>query len=229
VPVAVNDFRRYFASLVGSWELVAAPHPDAVVLRGEGFAAARFPYPVLNNAILIHPSAMDSIREFYAGIDEYAVWSELADRRLADVLLTSGFRRDITTRPMLCYVADAELADVDSGIVLADIDPDRIADLNGVTAELVRGVPGLRAYATAGFESGLIVLPVGTDANVSFVATRPDARRRGLAELVMRAALRDMRDRGSVTASLQATPMAESIYARVGFRPIGRWQEWVPV
>jgi ribosomal protein S18 acetylase RimI-like enzyme len=229
VPVAVNDYQRYFASLVGSWELAAVPHSDAVVVRGEGFVAARFPYPVLNNAILINPSAMDAIREFYPGADEYAVWSELADRRLANVLLTSGFRRDVTTRPMLCYLADAELDDVDSGAVLADIDPDCIADLNGVTAELVRGVPGLRAYATAGFESGLIVLPIGTDANVSFVATRPDARRRGLAELVTRAALRDVRDRGFVTASLQATPMAESIYARVGFRPVGHWQEWVPV
>ncbi|HEY9375940.1 MAG TPA: GNAT family N-acetyltransferase [Jiangellaceae bacterium] len=223
----MDDFDRYLSSLVGSWELAAVPHPDAVVIRGKGFIAARFPYPVLNNAVLTDLSTLDAVRAVYRGA-EYAVWTELADRHLADVMQAGGFRRDVTTRPMLCHLAEAELDDVDSGTVLADVDPDRIAALNGVTTDLVRGVPGLRAYATVGFESGLVVLPVGTDVNVSFVATQPDARRRGLAELVTRTALRDARDRGFVTASLQATPMAESIYARVGFRPVGHWQEWVP-
>jgi ribosomal protein S18 acetylase RimI-like enzyme len=226
--VTVDDFKRYLGSLVGSWELAAVPHPDAVVVRGKGFVAARFPYSILNNAVLLDPAALDAVRDVYAGVDEYAVWSELADRRLAEVLQASGFRRDVTTRPMVCRLADAELDDVDASAVRADVDPDRIAELNGVTAELVRDVPGLRTYTTAGFESGLIVLPVGTDANISFVATRPDARRRGLAGLVTRTALRDARDHGFLTASLQATPMAESIYARVGFRQVGHWQEWVP-
>ena len=224
----MDDFRRYFASLVGSWESVAVPHADAVVVRGDGFVAARFPYPVLNNAILTRPTALDAIRNIYAGVDEYAVWSEFADRPLAEILETEGFRRDVTTRPMLCQLANADVDDVDAGSVIADVDPGVIAELNGVTAELVTGVPGLRAYATTGFESGLIVIPVGTDANISFVATRPDARRRGLAALVTRTALRDARARGFVTASLQATPMAESVYTRVGFRPVGHWQEWLP-
>jgi ribosomal protein S18 acetylase RimI-like enzyme len=224
----VDDFRRYFASLVGSWESAAVPHADAVVVRGDGFVAARFPYPVLNNAILTKPTALDAIRNVYAGVDEYAVWSEFADRRLAEILETEGFRRDVRSRPMLCHLADTDVVDVDARLVIADVDPGLIAKLNGVTAELVMGVPGLRAYATTGFESGLIVIPVGIDANISFVATRPDARRRGLAALVTRTALRDARDRGFVTASLQATAMAESIYTRVGFRTVGHWQEWVP-
>ena len=224
----MDDFNRYLASLIGSWELAAVPHPDAVVVHGAGFIAARFPYPVLNNAVLANPSALPAVLDVYAGVDEYAVWGELADRRFADVLQAGGFRRDVTTRPMLCHLANANLDDVESEQVLADVDPDRIAELNGVSAALVRGVPGVRAYATAGFESGLIVLPIGSDANVSFVATRPEARRRGLAGLVIRTALRDALDAGFVTASLQATPMAESIYARVGFRAVGHWQEWVP-
>jgi ribosomal protein S18 acetylase RimI-like enzyme len=224
----VDDFRRYFASLVGSWESAAVPHAGAVVVRWEGFVAARFPYPVLNNAILTRPTALNAIRNVYAGVEEYAVWSEFADRHLAGILESEGFRRDVTTRPMLCDLATADVDHhVNAGSVIADADPALIAELNGVTAELVTGVPDLRAYATTGFESGLIVIPVGTDVNISFVATRPDARRRGLAALLTRTALRDARDRGFVTASLQATPMAESVYARVGFRPVGHWQEWV--
>jgi ribosomal protein S18 acetylase RimI-like enzyme len=224
----VDDFRRYFASLVGSWEAAAVPHADAVVVRGDGFAAARFPFPVLNNAVLSRPSALPEINDVYAGVDDYAVWSELADRRLAATLEAAGFRRDVTTRPMLCRLADVEMDDVEPGSVLADVDPGVVAELNGVTAELVTGVRGLRAYATPGLECGLIVIRVGTDANVSYVTTRPDARRRGLATLVTRAALRDARAAGFVTASLQATPMAESVYRRVGFHPVGHWQEWVP-
>jgi ribosomal protein S18 acetylase RimI-like enzyme len=224
----MDDFKRYLSSLIGSWELAAAPHQDAVVVRGAGFVAARFPYPVLNNAVLTDPSALADVRDIYTGVAEYAVWSELADQHMARLLEAGGFRRDVTTRPMLCCLAEAALDDENLGSVVADVDPDRIAELNDVTAELVRGVPGLRAYATSGFESGLIVLPIGSDANVSFVATRPEARRRGLATLVTRVALRDARDAGCVTASLQATPMAESIYTRIGFRPVGHWQEWIP-
>jgi ribosomal protein S18 acetylase RimI-like enzyme len=64
--------------------------------------------------------------------------------------------------------------------------------------------------------------------NVSFVATRPAARGQGLATAVTRAALLDARQRGARTASLQATAMAERLYNRLGFQPVGRWQEWSP-
>lgn len=206
---------------------MAVPHPDAVVVRGDCFVASRFPYPVLNNAVIFDAPALDAVREVY-GAEPYAVWSETADEEVASVLTAGGFRRDITTRPMLCRLADADLAEAGPGPVSADVDPSIVAELNGVTADLVRGVPGLRAYATAGFESGLIVLPVGTDANISFVATRPDARRRGFGSRVVRAALRDALDDGYLTASLQAMPLAEPMYIRVGFRSVGQWQEWVP-
>jgi hypothetical protein len=39
---------------------------------------------------------------------------------------------------------------------------------------------------------------------------------------VTAALLDGARERGLVTASLQATPMAEGLYARLGFRDLGR-------
>jgi hypothetical protein len=39
----------------------------------------------------------------------------------------------------------------------------------------------------------------------------------------------DARARGCRTASLQSTPMAERVYAAVGFRDLGRILEYVPV
>jgi hypothetical protein len=38
----------------------------------------------------------------------------------------------------------------------------------------------------------------------------------------------DARDRGCETASLQSTPMAERLYAALGFRDLGRFLEYVP-
>ena len=35
-------------------------------------------------------------------------------------------------------------------------------------------------------------------------------------------------DGESLAASLQSTPMAERVYAQVGFRDLGLWQEYVP-
>jgi predicted acetyltransferase len=61
---------------------------------------------------------------------------------------------------------------------------------------------------------------------VSFVATRVDARGHGLASLVTVTALADARNRGAAVAALQAIPQAERLYQRLGFVPVGSWQEW---
>lgn len=87
---------------------------------------------------------------------------------------------------------------------------------------------GLRCYLTADAGSGLVVQDVEDDVVVSFVATRPSDRGRGSATRLVRAALVDARDRGVVAAVLQATPLAERLYQRVGFVPVGTWQEWLP-
>lgn len=49
----------------------------------------------------------------------------------------------------------------------------------------------------------------------------PTARRRSLASAVLAAAMTDARQRGRLTASLQATPIAESLCARSGCGPGG--------
>lgn len=129
---------------------------------------------------------------------------------------------------MRCTLTGGTLTtDAGSPPVRVDVDVARIAALNSLPAEVLVGVPGVRGYATDGFTSGLVIVPVGTDVNVSFVATKPEARGRGLATAVTSAALRDARDRGFATASLQSTPTAEGVYERLGFRPVTRIQEWL--
>jgi ribosomal protein S18 acetylase RimI-like enzyme len=163
----------------------------------------------------------------YDGAGSFALWCCDDDIDTAAALDSAGFRRDVTTRPMRCDLAEADLP-VNSTPVLEDVDLARIAELNGLPGDVLVGVPGACGYATSGFEAGLALIAVGSDVNVSFVATRPDARRRGFARAVTTAALRDAVQRGSTTASLQATPMAEGLYAKLGFAPVARIQEWLP-
>lgn len=228
--VVVDAFGRYLASLVGSWRALAAPHPDATVVEDAGFVAARFPsHDVLCNAVLLDAGALDEVISLYAGIGPYAVWALDDDPALREALEAAAFRPEATTRPMHCRL-DAPVREQAFWPVQVqrDVDPAPITALNGVGPELLEGVPGMRTYLTGDGACGLVTIPVADDINVSFVATAPAARRRGLATALVGAALDDARADGFVSASLQATPMAERVYARLGFRPVGRWQEWVP-
>lgn len=223
----VDGFDCFCESLVGSWEALVVPHPSATIVRGDGFAGCRHPNAVFNNAVVLAPHAVNSARRFFDDAESFALWCRGDDTPTASALESAGFHRDVTTRPMRCNLADADLP-VSSIPVFGDVDLARIAELNGLPGDVLVGVPRARGFATSGFEAGLVLIEVGSDVNVSFVATRPDARRRGLAAAVTAAALRDAVHRGLKSASLQATPMAEGLYAKLGFAPVAQIQEWLP-
>jgi ribosomal protein S18 acetylase RimI-like enzyme len=99
-----------------------------------------------------------------------------------------------------------------------------------VAAAACAGLEGeMRMYvARAGGEDAATVgtLDVDGDCGVYMVATRPEARGRGLATALMRQALAEARQRGLETTSLQATQMGRDIYARLGYRDLGVIQMW---
>ncbi|MEO8693555.1 MAG: GNAT family N-acetyltransferase [Acidimicrobiales bacterium] len=67
----------------------------------------------------------------------------------------------------------------------------------------------------------------GADCGIFNVGTLESARRRGIATAVTNQLLQDAAARGCVTASLQATEMAEGVYAAASFRDLGRIYEYV--
>jgi predicted acetyltransferase len=69
----------------------------------------------------------------------------------------------------------------------------------------------------------------GRDVGVYAVGTVPEWRGRGLARALVLHALADAYRHGARTASLQSTPMGEPLYRSLGFRPAGRYEEWVPL
>jgi GNAT superfamily N-acetyltransferase len=222
----VAEFDRYVESLVGSWERLVVPHPSARVVRGQGFAACRHPNVMLNNAVVLAPPAVVPARRVFDDAASFALWCRADDVETAAAVAAAGLRRDVTTCAMRCELS-AVRSPVSPVRVLRDVDVVRIAELNGVPGDVLVDVPAVHGYATERFDAGLVLIEVGSDVNVSFVATRPEVRRRGLAGAVVATALCDARQFGSTTATLQATPMAEGLYLKLGFARVARIQEWV--
>ena len=69
--------------------------------------------------------------------------------------------------------------------------------------------------------AGLLAVDNEGDCWITFVATLPEARGRGLATALMTQALLDARKRGCTTTSLQATKMGRPVYERLGYRDLG--------
>ena len=222
-----SKFDRYVATLVAVWEAFAAAGGGEVT-QEPGYVFARHPHPIFNNALLLQPdaAALVSIMARFQTAGEWAVWT--CAHETASVAAAAGLQRDVTTTPMM---ADLELSvpQTDATIEprIGD-DPAIIAELNGLPASLVAGVEGLRATVVGGGTSGLLSFPPDDDLNISFVATRPDARGQGLASAAVVAAMVGARYEGLRTATLPATPMGLGLYQRLGFVPIGEWQEWTP-
>jgi GNAT superfamily N-acetyltransferase len=66
------------------------------------------------------------------------------------------------------------------------------------------------------------------DCGIFNVSTLEPARRRGIGTALTARLLQAARARGCATATLQSTPMAERVYAAVGFRDLGRILEFRP-
>lgn len=98
-----------------------------------------------------------------------------------------------------------------------------------MSAVFADALPGVRPYVVA--EEGRAVAALlsqerAGDCYLWFVATDPEARRRGLASELVRHALRQAAGRGCATTTLESTRMAESTYARLGYRAFGRYEMW---
>lgn len=68
----------------------------------------------------------------------------------------------------------------------------------------------------------LCVFVVGTDAYVTFVATLPEVRGRGLATRLLAHTLLEARADGALTTTLEASPDGAPVYERMGYRSLWR-------
>jgi ribosomal protein S18 acetylase RimI-like enzyme len=244
---ASNDLELYergSATLAESWAAYAEATTDGSVQRHPGVTAAVFPTGpergVYNNALLRRDltapersAAIDSMEGAYAaaGVERFAAWVHESDRAMRAELERRRYVVDTTTLAM----------GVELGLVTVARPRLDLAAIGWDDYVRIFGLPdGLLALGDHGAFHLLVAQldgrPVTTamsydhdgDCGIYNVGTLEPARRRGLGTALTARLLHDAKARGRRTASLQATAMAERLYAALGFRDLGRILEFVP-
>jgi ribosomal protein S18 acetylase RimI-like enzyme len=235
-------FDRSLATLVRSWAYLAAGSSGAEVIdRGDVTIASFIHSPdreFLNNAVLARDLAevggtLHEIERAYRdrGIERYAVWVHESGAAIAGEIEARGYKYDSSTRTMAMPIAD--FAEVDtSWLDLAEPSLDefwRVAGVDGLVPDLD---PAVGHFYVAHFDAEaaatLMAFDHDGDCGIYMVGTVPAARRRGLATALSAHAVVAARERGCTTASMQSTAMAEGVYAGIGFRDLGRFDEYLP-
>lgn len=188
-------------------------------------------------------AAYDELASAYedAETEAWTVWTPDFDREAIELLEGAGHEFD--GKPAAMVLDLDELGDPDLGDLDWDADGSMqtfgalndaaygLDEGSGYAPGLVRRPEGLELRLYQARVGGAVASVVGTidhaprdgvdgpDCGVYFVATPPEHRGRGLARRLMLAALREARDRGCTTSSLQASPMGEPIYTAMGYRP----------
>jgi GNAT superfamily N-acetyltransferase len=237
-------YQRGGATLLASWQEYAKGASHASLQRCVGVAAAVFPNEpersVYNNALLDRhlsaperADALDAMDAAYAiaGVDRFAAWTHESDRAMQTDLERRGYTLDTSTRAMGISL-DAILPPRPQ-IDLAPPDWNehlRIASLP--TGFLAAADPSVYHVLLARLDGETVATAMAFELNgdcgIYNVGTLEHASRRGFGTALTAIQLHDARARGCNTASLQATPMAERLYASVGFRDLGRILEYVP-
>jgi GNAT superfamily N-acetyltransferase len=187
-------------------------------------------------------AALPALRVVYedAGITAWTVWVRPGDEAAAVALDEAGHVLDATPRLM---AAPLSAMDLDERVAL-DLDPEPsltdVAHLNdaayGIPPEgsfdaVLRDPagPGWHVYvarADGAPAACLLTRTHDADCWIGLVATAPVARGRGLATELLRGALRQARDLGAQTTSLESTKLGRGVYARLGYRDLGELQMW---
>jgi GNAT superfamily N-acetyltransferase len=178
----------------------------------------------------------------------FVVWARdgvAADRDLIDVAMATGLK-EVYAMPEMVLDRRAEEHPLPAGVQLRRVVSASDADdywrvATGAYASIgfppeifafYEGHDGLTADNAATFIADLDGRPAGIAmtivshgvAGIYWVGTSDDARGRGLGWTVTAAAVNAGFDLGAETASLQASPMGENLYLRMGFETIFSYQ-----
>ncbi|HEX5614089.1 MAG TPA: GNAT family N-acetyltransferase [Acidimicrobiia bacterium] len=213
-------------------------------------------FPVLcNGALRLDPRAdagalVDGAFEWFGARGRgFSVWTRPdADADLVDVLVARGFHGSPPGSPeMICetpldppapsvdlrwvtdergvrdWVAVNAAAYNTYGMPL-EVLPDILVDVDAFLAPHLHHVVAYVDEAPCAAAQVLLSHGIG---GVYWVGTTEAARGRGLGEAVTRAVTNRAFEHGAAFVSLQASPMGEPIYRRLGYRELYRYVVWV--
>ena len=217
------------------------------IIERDGLVASIVPSnrdsPTLNAAVALEPDAaprhLEELAEGYARakVRRWGVWLDdragpaaqaLADAGMVVSSASPGMGADLGELPWSAphgRPTTADLATVGRVNDLAYGNFD--GRLERTLAPLPNGVlTGYRADFDGRPAAVALALHHDGDCGVSFVATIPEARRRGLASAVMRHALAAARADGCTSTTLQATDVGELLYENLGYHRLCLMQLW---
>jgi predicted GNAT family acetyltransferase len=221
--------------------------PGSVVVR-EGLIASVVPSapdsPTLNAAVAIDPDQapahFEELRAKYAKakVRRWGIWLDSRASLAAQALTQRGMVVTTASPGMGANIAELETAAAgDAKPTRADLPTvGRVNDLaygnydgrlERTLAPLPNGVlHGYRVDHQGKPAAVALALHHNEDCGVSFVATVPKQRRKGLASEVMRRALTEASKQGCTTTTLQATDVGERLYRALGYRHLCVMQLW---
>jgi GNAT superfamily N-acetyltransferase len=236
-------YLRGCETLLASWEAIARGSRGARLARAAGVAAAVFPSEpertIYNNALLDRGAAveaLDWLEAAYAsaGVERFAAWAHESDEAMRAAVAARGYVLQESTRAMGMELGDIRVARPQLDLAPPDW-PEYVRYLEqlGVPEGLLRYVdPDDFRLLLARRDGELAATALGFDRDgdrgIFNVSTLEHARRRGLGTALTALLVHEAAGRGSSTATLQSTEMAERVYAAVGFRDLGRFLEYGP-
>ena len=213
-------------------------------LEWDGLVASVVPNapdsPTLNAAVALDPDkAAEHVEELArkygnARVRRWGLWLDGGASLAAQALTQAGFVVTAAS-PGMGAVIDRRIEKDE----LQEADLATVGRVNDVAygnydGRLERTLQPLPNGALHGYKADLdgrpaaaaLALHHGDDCGISFVATVPKARRKGLATNVMRQALHEARSNGCTTTTLQATDVGERLYTALGYRRLTEMQLW---
>jgi ribosomal protein S18 acetylase RimI-like enzyme len=199
--------------------------------------------PTLNAAVALAPEeavlALPELADRWAaaGVRRWGIWLDPAARAVVRALQRQGMGMSASAPGMGAALEALWLPERNGAVPPADLATvGRVNDVayGNVDRRLERTLTPLPAGVLHGYQAHLgnqpaavaLALHIGEDCGISFVATVPAARRRGLATAVMYEALAAARAAGLTTTTLQATEAGERLYRSLGYRRLCDMQLW---
>lgn len=172
-----------------------------------------------------------------AGVNAWTVWIPADDQRARAGLERAGHVLDATPQAMGFELSGLQVPDPDPELeIRAEMDMELIRVINETAYGFLAGdfppmepLPDTAAYLASldGETVGTtLVWDRGEDAEVTFVATLPEARGRGIAGRLLGHALERQRERGNAGSTLIATKLGFPVYEKLGYRDVGGLEMW---
>jgi GNAT superfamily N-acetyltransferase len=172
-----------------------------------------------------------------AGVNAWTVWIPATDDTAKAGLGAAGHVLDATPRAMGIELSDLRVPETDPELQIRhETDMEAVRWINEVAYGYAPGdfppmapMPDTEVYL-ASLEGETVCTALlwdrGEDSEVTFIATLPEARGRGISGRVLAHGLERQRESGKLASTLIATKLGYPVYEKLGYREVGGLEMW---